>query len=75
MTGSTARYPRLNPDASIDAVLRDHPATVAVFNAFGVDACCGGARSLRAAAQEDGVDCCALVAALELAAADEEPGA
>ncbi len=75
MTGTTARYPRLDPDASIDAVLREHPATVAVFNAFGVDACCGGARSLRAAAQEDGVDCCALVAALELAAAGEEPGA
>ena len=75
MTRPAARYPKLNPDASIDAVLRDHPATVAVFNEFGVDACCGGARSLRAAAQEDGVDCCARVAALELAAAGEETAA
>ena len=71
MSATTARYPKVDPDASIDAVLRDHPPTIAVFNAFGIDACCGSGRSIRTAAAEDGADCCALMAALELAAGVE----
>ena len=64
--------PRLDPDLRIDDVLRLHPSSAAVFNAFGIDACCGGARSLRLAAREDGADCCALLAALEWAAFEHE---
>jgi regulator of cell morphogenesis and NO signaling len=62
---------RLDDTRTIDEVLRRHPATAAVFNAFGVDACCGGARTLRDAAREDGADRRALLAALERAAGGE----
>jgi iron-sulfur cluster repair protein YtfE (RIC family) len=39
-----------------------------VFAAFGVDACCGGDRTVAGAAREDGVNLTALLLALELAA-------
>jgi iron-sulfur cluster repair protein YtfE (RIC family) len=70
VTNSQRPIPRIDPDLSVDDALRRYPAAAAVLNAFGVDACCGGARSIRAAAREDGADCCALLAALELAAAE-----
>ena len=70
MTNIPRPIPRIDPDLSVDDALRRYPAAAAVFNAFGVDACCGGARSIRDAAREDGVDCCAVVAALELSAAE-----
>lgn len=40
---------------------------MAVFNAFGVDGCCGAHRTVRDAAAEDGVDVAALVAGLRQA--------
>ena len=61
----TARIPRIDERATLNAILREHPAAVEVFNAFGVDACCGGARALADAALEDGVDLATLLAALE----------
>ena len=64
--------PRLDPHALVNDVLRDHPATVAVFNSFGIDACCGGMRTLLDAARDDGADPSALLAALEWALAEEE---
>jgi regulator of cell morphogenesis and NO signaling len=70
MTHTTRPIPRIDPELTVDAALRRYPAVAAVFNTFGVDACCGGARSIRDAAREDGADCCALLAALELAAAE-----
>ena len=45
----------LDLDTTVNDVLRCHPAAVAVFNAFGVDACCGGAAPLREAAKDAGV--------------------
>ena len=68
MTNIPRPIPRIDPDLSVDDALRRYPAAAVVFNAFGVDACCGGARSIRAAACEDGTDCCSLLTALELAA-------
>ena len=70
MTDSTRPIPRLDPTTSVDDMLRLHPSSAAVFNTFGIDTCCGGARSVRDAAREDGVDCCTLLAALEWAAGD-----
>jgi hypothetical protein len=52
---TTARAPRIDPAWTVNEVVRRHPATVAVFNAFGLDACCGA-------------DLGALVAALEAVA-------
>lgn len=51
--------------ATVNALVREHPRTVEVFNRFGIDACCGGAAPVREAALRDGADPEALVAALE----------
>ena len=56
----------LVPDATwtVNDVLRQHPQAVAVFNALGVDACCGGANTLDLAAADAGVQLDDLVTAL-----------
>lgn len=46
-----------------EAVAR-HPRTVAVFNQFGIDACCGGAATIPEAARRDGADADALLEAV-----------
>jgi len=51
--------------ATVNQMLLEHPATVAVFNAFGIDACCGGDVSIEEAARRDGADASALLAALD----------
>jgi regulator of cell morphogenesis and NO signaling len=56
---------RIDPSWSLNEVLRRQPTTTVVLNAFGLDVCCGGARSLAEAAAEDGVDIDVLLAALE----------
>jgi iron-sulfur cluster repair protein YtfE (RIC family) len=55
----------VNTAATVNAILAAHPAAVAVFNAFGIDACCGGDASLSEAAHRDGANLDALVAALD----------
>lgn len=59
-------------DFTVDALMARHPATMAVFNAFGVDTCCGAHSSVREAAARDGVDEAALVAALRRAITDAQ---
>ena len=49
---------------TVNATMARWPATMAVFNRFGVDSCCGGASSVEDAARRDGVDAPALCAAL-----------
>lgn len=41
---------------TVNDAIRLYPQTVAVFNAFGIDSCCGGAETIRAAALRDGAD-------------------
>jgi len=41
---------------TVNELIREHPATVRVFNEFGIDACCGGAASVTDAALRDGAD-------------------
>jgi regulator of cell morphogenesis and NO signaling len=67
-----ASIPRIDPSATLNQILREHPVAVAVLNAFGIDACCGGARTLADAAGEDGADLAALLAALERGAHETE---
>jgi len=42
---------------SIDELLALHPVTARVFDAFGIDTCCGGAATLDQAAEQAGVPC------------------
>jgi iron-sulfur cluster repair protein YtfE (RIC family) len=49
---------------TVNDVMRWYPQTLSVFDAFGIDACCGGAASLDEAARRDGVALDALLAAL-----------
>jgi len=50
--------------ATINEITARYPKTIAVFNDFGVDACCGGDATLREAAERDSVDCDSLTASL-----------
>lgn len=53
---------------TVNEAIRRFPATVAVFNEYGIDACCGGAVPIDEAARRDGADPEALLAALQRAA-------
>ena len=44
-----------------------HPETIAIFNRFGIDTCCGGGEPIADAARRDGADLDALLAALRSA--------
>lgn len=58
----------------VNETLQQYPATTAVFNDFGIDACCGGAESIHDAAVRDGADPVELLdavnAAIEAAGGD-----
>lgn len=47
---------QLDPSRTINEIIVQHPGTVAVFNRFGFDTCCGGGVSVEDAARRDGVD-------------------
>lgn len=54
----------IDPALTVNELIARRPETVAVFNAFGIDACCGGAVPVPEAALRDGADLDALLAAL-----------
>ena len=45
---------------TVNEAIRRYPATVEVFNRYGIDACCGGASPVAEAAVRDGADPAAL---------------
>jgi regulator of cell morphogenesis and NO signaling len=49
---------------SVNETIRRFPATVEIFNRYGIDACCGGAAPVEEAAIRDGADPVALQAEL-----------
>ena len=53
---STVPSTQLDCKLSVNAVIAQHPSTTKVFNAHGIDTCCGGAKSVEDAAREAGVD-------------------
>ena len=61
----------IDADLTVNEAIRRYPATVAVFNDFGIDACCGGAAPLAEAAVRDGADPAALLEAVRAAASVE----
>ena len=58
----------IQPSWSVNETLLRHPETIPVFNAFGVEACCGGEASLADAAADAGVALDELLLALDEAA-------
>lgn len=55
----------IDPRWTVNETLAAYPETVAVFNAFGLDACCGGAAPIAEAAARDGAPLGALLASLD----------
>jgi iron-sulfur cluster repair protein YtfE (RIC family) len=51
--------------ATVNEIVAQYPDTIAVFNRFGIDSCCGGGVPLADAARRDGADLDALLAALQ----------
>lgn len=57
---------------SVNEVIDRFASTLGVFNALGIDSCCGGSVSLAVAAERDGVDLEQLLAALRAEVEDDE---
>jgi iron-sulfur cluster repair protein YtfE (RIC family) len=51
-------------EMTVNDTIRRYPATVEIFNRYGIDACCGGAASVLDAARRDGADVDTLLAEL-----------
>lgn len=60
-----------DPAMTLNEITARYPATIAVFNDFGMDVCCGGDVPLAEAAERDGVDLGALTAVLKLAVGEQ----
>ena len=69
MTTSTHANDAPTADMTVNEIVARFPATVAAFNQFGVDTCCGGGVPLQLAAERDGLDPEALLAAVRAASA------
>ena len=46
----------LGPTSTINEIVAQYPATMPVFNQFGMDSCCGGGLAIRDAALRHGLD-------------------
>jgi regulator of cell morphogenesis and NO signaling len=58
-----------DPALTINQIVASYPETIAVFNRFGLDICCGGGVSIDEAARRDGIDAADVIAALNQAIA------
>lgn len=64
----------ISRDMVINDAIKKYPQTIAVFNEFRVDSCCGGGRSIEQTAIADGVDVEALLQALNQAVRSPKAG-
>jgi regulator of cell morphogenesis and NO signaling len=60
----------IDPNLTINTVVQRYPDTLGVFNARGLDTCCGGGLPVAEAARRHGLDLPELLAALEQTAAE-----
>ncbi|MDQ2930149.1 MAG: DUF542 domain-containing protein [Gemmatimonadota bacterium] len=72
---SPSNVQRIEETDVVNNVIAAFPRTVGVFNESGIDACCGGAVSIREAAERDGVDVSALMHALHQVAYESDEAA
>jgi iron-sulfur cluster repair protein YtfE (RIC family) len=63
----TTAAPALDCTQSVNAIVAAHPATLAVFTAWGIDTCCGGEHAVQEVVRRHGLDGTALCAALSAA--------
>ncbi|HSU17599.1 DUF542 domain-containing protein [Longimicrobium sp.] len=61
----------ITPDTTVNDASTRFPATLRVFSAWGIDACCGGAKPLAEVAERHGFDLDALLADLHEATEEE----
>ena len=54
----------IDPRSTVNDIIARYPSTVAVFNAFGIDSCCGGALPVTEAAARHKIPLNALRSAL-----------
>lgn len=69
MTTVATPAPVLDCTQTVNEITLRHPATLAVFSAFGVDTCCGGKHPVEEVVRRHGLDGQALCAALSAAIA------
>ncbi|HSQ32799.1 MAG TPA: DUF542 domain-containing protein [Gemmatimonadaceae bacterium] len=55
---------QLDQAQTINEIVARHPETIAVFNRFGMDTCCGGGVSIEEAARRDGLEVGQILSAL-----------
>jgi iron-sulfur cluster repair protein YtfE (RIC family) len=63
----TQTMPIIDLQQTVNDIVRRHPATLPIFNAFGIDSCCGGALPLATIAARHGIALDVLSGALESA--------
>jgi regulator of cell morphogenesis and NO signaling len=59
-------------EMTVNAVVARYPATIRAFTAFGIDACCGGGKTLREVATRHGIALDQLLSAVTEAAGEAE---
>jgi iron-sulfur cluster repair protein YtfE (RIC family) len=57
----------IDPQQSVDELLRSHPESLSALNTLGIDLCCGGVLSLADAARANGLDLDAMLDAIRAA--------
>lgn len=79
MPSSRCSIPRPNdaapiePTLSVNDVMACYPESIDLLNALGIDTCCGGTDTLRAAAARAGVPLSVLLAAIDHAVETGSP--
>ena len=61
----TLIHTHVEAGTTVNEIVARHPETIAVFNRFGIDSCCGGGVPLGDAAHRDGAELDALLRALD----------
>jgi len=65
----------ITPAMTVNTAVLLHPRTVAVFDRYGIDSCCGGALPIEEVARRHGLDLDALMAELGEVVGEGTPAA